>query len=610
MTVHLPAWAPARRFRMKRESLPIKIIAIYVAMTMLAGGTLPAMSPVAAMPIQEEPVRGDITGDGVVDGRDALKIMRVVEGFETATPEEVGRGDVYPLPGTGGRLVGDGRLTREDAEKILRSAVGLISLGEITGDYSASRPVVERFEPLRGLAGTRITVYGANFIAGSPGENIVYIGETLAPVQSSTGAQLLVTVPQSASTGRVRVITPAGEAISEFDFQVMVERAGRLAPPAGLNPADFTVVNSVGDQAHPHANGAFSIPVETYGVTMQMAVPNAAGDERILMKMDISSGQALIARATADDPAMMDLLTTAQGMVFLSPYLASTDVAFAEATMAVIADDPQVQALAALLAQLYGETATPLDDPRFDEAYLRAVDSVLSRLPASMVIDLGSLAVQGGNGASATSPPQPVLDLFKGRAAGDVQFYHLTSESPDATSASDWRWQAWYPENDFTYTVAKAGVQPGQIVPGVEKGNPVDWIVQLAEVADIYGVFPQGKQSLAQLDPRRVLPRGAHHSLSGARADSSLQYINLFGLAFNAAWNALGQAVTNAAPGLKGLLTPALQVDPDKDAVYVVRAYSGMLGSGADPGEFDFVYDSLPNGRTAYLVALERVWEV
>jgi len=589
---------------MGRKLPLIKTATIYVVLAMLLSGALPAVAPVAPVVAQEAPMPGDITGDGVVDGRDALRIMRVVEGCETATPEEVARGDVYPLPGTAGRLIGDGRLTREDAEKILRSSVGLIPEGEITGDYSASWPMVERFEPLRGPAGTQITVYGENFIAGSPGENIVYIGETLAPVQNSSGTQLLVTVPERASTGRVRVITPAGEGRSALDFHVMMEHAGRLVPPAGLNPSDFTVANSVGDQAHPDAGGAFTIPTDSYGVTMQMALPNAEGDERMLMNMDVLSGQALAAQATTDDPAVMDLLTTAQGMVFLSPYLTTDDVAFAEATMAVIADDPQVQALAALLAQLYQETEEPLDDPRFDEAYFRAVESVLNRLPAGMVIDLGSPEGQSGSGESVVSPPQSVLDLLGARDAGDAQFFHLASQSPDATSSSSWRWQAWYPENDFTYTEAQAGLQPGQIVPSVPKGNPVDWIVQLAEVDDIYSVFPEGKQSLARLDPRQVLPRDAYHSLSGARADSGLKYIDLWGLTFNAGWDALGEAVTTAAPGLEGLLTPTLQVDPDKDAVYVVRAYSGMLNSGADPGEFDFVYDSLPNGRTTYLVAL------
>ncbi len=591
---------------MRLKSICSRGAAICLSAVILFSTVPPAVSgraPAAAPTNGAVFLRGDITGDGVVDGRDALRIMRVVEGYETATPDELARGDVYPLPGTGGRLVGDGQLTRHDAEKLLRSSVGLVSLGEITGDYSGSWPVVERFEPASGRAGTQLTVYGANFIAGSPGENIVYIGETLAPVRSSTGAQLVVTVPEAARTGRVRVITPAGEGISALDFQVMAARAGRLVPPAGLRPNDFTVTNSVGDQAQPDADGGFTIPTDSYGVTMLMALPKAAGDERVLMQMDIAGGQALAALAAVDDPAVMDLLATAQGMVFLSPYLAAADVAHAEATMAVIADDPQVQALAALLAQLYGEAETPLDDPRFDEAYLRAVESVLNRLPAGMALDLGAPVGQG-NGDSVVAPPESVLNVFGARAAGDVQFFHLASQAPDAPAASDWRWQAWYPEDDFMYTTAKAGVQPGQIVASVEPGNPVDWVVQLAEVADIYSVLPAGKQSLAGLDPRRVLPRGAYHSLSGARADSTLKYINLFGLGFNAVWEALGQAVTDAAPGLKGSLTPGLQVDPAKDAVYVVRAYSGMLNSGADAGEFDFVYDTLPDGRMAYLAAL------
>ena len=91
-----------------------------------------AMVPMSAI---AEAERGDVTGDGVIDGKDALKILRMVEGLLAPTDTDLVLGDVFPLPGTDGRLFGDGQLTREDADRVLRMSVGLVGRGAITGKF-------------------------------------------------------------------------------------------------------------------------------------------------------------------------------------------------------------------------------------------------------------------------------------------------------------------------------------------------------------------------------------------------------------------------------------------------------------------------------------------
>ena len=78
--------------------------------------------------------RGDLTGDGKVDGVDALKIMRIVCGLEEGTEEDLYLGDVHPIPGEGGKVIGDGKLPRDDALQLLKYSVGLLSSGEAPGD--------------------------------------------------------------------------------------------------------------------------------------------------------------------------------------------------------------------------------------------------------------------------------------------------------------------------------------------------------------------------------------------------------------------------------------------------------------------------------------------
>ena len=66
-------------------------------------------------------LQGDVTGDGVVDAKDALRVYQIVEGVVEATEDDLLLGDVFPLRGGGERPFGDDQLTREDAVRILRS---------------------------------------------------------------------------------------------------------------------------------------------------------------------------------------------------------------------------------------------------------------------------------------------------------------------------------------------------------------------------------------------------------------------------------------------------------------------------------------------------------
>ncbi len=56
-------------------------------------------------------LRGDVNGNGVLDTEDVSRILEVAEGFETASPDEIRRGDTD----------GDFRLTTKDALRVLHA---------------------------------------------------------------------------------------------------------------------------------------------------------------------------------------------------------------------------------------------------------------------------------------------------------------------------------------------------------------------------------------------------------------------------------------------------------------------------------------------------------
>ncbi len=68
---------------------------------------------------------GDIDGDGDTDVNDALKALRIAAGIDTATADELSRGDVAPL--VDGTPAPDGTINIGDVVVVLRKAIGLVS---------------------------------------------------------------------------------------------------------------------------------------------------------------------------------------------------------------------------------------------------------------------------------------------------------------------------------------------------------------------------------------------------------------------------------------------------------------------------------------------------
>jgi len=552
-----------------------------------------AVSAVSPLRGNATTTRGDVNNDGTIDGKDALKIILILEG-RMPSPEPSDAfwvlSDVYPLPGTEGRVMGDGQVTIEDAYKILRNVAGLIPEGEITGDFSGSPPRIDGIEPAHGPEGSEVTIHGENFVMGSPTENIVLFGELLASVLSSTGTTLVTEAPVGVNTDLIRVITPGGEAVSPVEFTVTIVQSGQLTPPQGSLPTDYQLVNYFGDEAQPAVDGSFSIPTHVSGVNTPMALPKDDSD-RILLSLNITGSTGQMAQ-TADETSM-SLLSTAQAFVFLTPYFATPNPELAQRFASYIREDPKVVELAQVLEQLYEETPEPFDDQRFREAYKTAIESVIERLPEELVVDL----------STQTQMSAPAIS-----ASGDIEASRMRVMRAPAANGEPWvaNWEEFYPDRAYTY--ADISNEPGVIPPNSLAGNPVDWLVHLAEVKDIYDTFPSGEASIVSMEPMSVLPRDREgiEDLTFIPSNSYLKYIDFFGTLFNLVWGEATDAMTSVFPSLSGVASPDgnLHVDPNRDAVYVVRVFSGALGDRPDPGEFDFVWDQLPDGEQNLWIAI------
>ena len=78
-------------------------------------------------------------------------------------------------------------------------------------------PVITSFTPTSGEVGTRVTIDG-QFLSGTT--RVTFAG-TDAQFRVESDSRLLATVPEGATTGKIRVTTPAGSAASQQDFEVL-----------------------------------------------------------------------------------------------------------------------------------------------------------------------------------------------------------------------------------------------------------------------------------------------------------------------------------------------------------------------------------------------------
>ena len=90
-------------------------------------------------------------------------------------------------------------------------------------------PTIAGFTPGSGAAGTTVSVAGANFDP-SVGATTVKLNQTNATPTSVTPTQLSFAVPPSTGSGKVRVATSSGSAVSAVDF---------IVPPPSIAAADI-----------------------------------------------------------------------------------------------------------------------------------------------------------------------------------------------------------------------------------------------------------------------------------------------------------------------------------------------------------------------------------
>jgi len=132
--------------------------------------------------------------------------------------------DISYIYDAAGRLVGVVD-PAADAVRYTYDSVG--NLLSITRQPSTAISIVE-FNPSSGSTGAVVTIWGTGFDP-APANNMVQFNGEAATITAATPTELIVTVPAGATSGPIRVTSPAGVATSNRPFTVAPVSSG-LAP--------------------------------------------------------------------------------------------------------------------------------------------------------------------------------------------------------------------------------------------------------------------------------------------------------------------------------------------------------------------------------------------
>ena len=492
-------------------------------------------------------------------------IMRSVEGYETLDGDQTLRADVHPMPGTEGRIMGDGKITQDDALRILYKAVGLVSEGEITGDYSGSKPRIIDFSPRNGPPGTEVTITGMNFSAALPGENAVYFGETKAALKSATGTRIQATVPAGASSGFIRVKTPGGIAVSGSEFIVTFQSEGKFTPPGSLDPSDFTVVNLYGETTPDPSSGQFFIPLPLDRMALLGAVPKGTGNNSFLaLYTPANSGGKT---KLTDEPVGIDALSTARTLIFLHPYFLSNDTAPTQYLMTRMESITEVQTLANVIGQRYPQGAEGLEDAEVRNAWAAAVAAVINDLPDGYIVDvsthLGSSPVKRVTDRNMNDGMTGSVIIGAGNDEVDVHIYAVDQDYIR-----------------FRYDDATHSVIPYRS----QDYSPVDWLLALYRLdpADMPSGVGENYFELYKRNIRRL----RYEKSSMVEANLWTANIDVVGTGLGFVLDGLFDFV-----GLGGG-DEGIPLEDKENGIYMIRAYSGVYKD-----RWEFLGDDLEGVR-------------
>jgi hypothetical protein len=189
-----------------------------------------------------------------------------------------------------------------------------------------------------------------------------------APVEQKVGDVATTSDMTNVSTTTTSVTGSTATSSGEVNSN-MVHIKGIVVAPKGIVLEKIQIV-SLGKTSSVGKDGSFETDVNKDGITSVSAMILDKGFG--LMNVVIGDDTKSVVKITTQ--------TTAEAIVFSSPYLMTTSLAEAKEFMGVVKKDPAVAKFTVVIEQTIAKPGDPYKDALFMSTYQKAVDSVLSAL--------------------------------------------------------------------------------------------------------------------------------------------------------------------------------------------------------------------------------------
>lgn len=107
----------------------------------------------------------------------------------------------------------------------------------------APPPTITGFTPASGIVGTSVTISGTNF-NDNVVDNVVKFNNTTATITSATSTQLIVTVPQDATTGTISVAVGTAIGTSTDNFTILAPTIISFSPNIGATGTSVIITGT------------------------------------------------------------------------------------------------------------------------------------------------------------------------------------------------------------------------------------------------------------------------------------------------------------------------------------------------------------------------------
>jgi sugar lactone lactonase YvrE len=182
----------------------------------------------------------------------------------------------------------------------------------VTASQVTAPPVITNISPAQGTVGTTVTITGTNF-STTPAGNVVKFNSEPAAVSAATATSLTVTVPATATMGKITVQVGSQTVTSSTDFTITVATPIVISSIVPNSGPEGTIVLITGSGFSTNAtdntvtlNGKTCTVNSASATELTITIPPEAGNGSIQVTANNATGQS---------PNSIDLFTTTTIMV-------------------------------------------------------------------------------------------------------------------------------------------------------------------------------------------------------------------------------------------------------------------------------------------------------